>query len=160
MIQPRGLAALHMDPPEPSPGAGDGMLLSDLPADAIDALVGVTGPGTNTTLVSLEIRQLGGAVRRSDPEHGVRDAIEASYALFAVGIVMNDEMKRAAVQRHDQLHAALAPWDAGNLLNFADRPADPAGMFTDEAYRRLREVKSKYDPDDVIHANHEIPPAG
>jgi Berberine and berberine like len=64
------------------------------------------------------------------------------------------------VQRLDRLQAALAPWAASRLLNFAERPLDPAGMFTDEAYRRLREVKSKYDPDDLIQANHEIPPAG
>jgi hypothetical protein len=32
-------------------------------------------------------------------------------------------------------------------------------MFTDDVYRRLCEVKSKYDPDNVIQANHEIPPA-
>jgi FAD/FMN-containing dehydrogenase len=32
-------------------------------------------------------------------------------------------------------------------------------MFSDDAYRRLREVKSKYDPDNIIQANHEIPPS-
>jgi hypothetical protein len=32
-------------------------------------------------------------------------------------------------------------------------------MFSEETYRRLREVKSKYDPDNVIQANHEIPPS-
>jgi FAD/FMN-containing dehydrogenase len=33
-------------------------------------------------------------------------------------------------------------------------------MFGDEAYRRLREIKAKFDPDNVIQANHEISRAG
>ena len=160
MIPPTGLGALHMDPPEPVPGAGDGMLLDDLPAAAIDALVSTTGPGTDSPLVSLEVRHLRGAAGRSDPAHGVRDALDASYALYAVGMAMNDAMKQTVVQRLDRLQAGLAPWAAGSLLNFAERPVDPARMFTDEAYRRLREVKSKYDPDNLMQANHEIPPAG
>jgi hypothetical protein len=160
MIPPTGLGALHMDPPEPVPGAGDGMLLGDLPAAAIDALVGTAGPGTDSPLVSIEVRHLLGAAGRSDPAHGARDALDASYALYAVGMAMNDAMKQTVLQRLDRLQAALAPWAAGRLLNFAERPVDPAAMFSDEADRRLREVKSKYDPDNLIQANHEIPPAG
>ncbi len=159
MIPPTGLGALHMDPPEPVPGAGDGVLLGDFPAEAIDAMVATVGPGTDSPLVSIEVRHLRGAAERSDPAHGVRDALDASYALFAVGMAMNDAMKQTVVQRLDRLQAALAPWAAGSLLNFAERPLDPAGLFTDDAYRRLREVKSKYDPDNLIQANHEIPPA-
>jgi FAD/FMN-containing dehydrogenase len=159
MIPPTGLGALHMDPPEPVPGAGDGMLLGDFPAEAIDAIVATAGPGTDSPLVSIEVRHLRGAAERSDPAHGVRAALDATYALYAVGMAMNDAMKQTVVQRLDRLQAALAPWAAGSLLNFAERPVDPAGMFTDDAYRRLREVKSKYDPDNLIQANHEIPPA-
>jgi hypothetical protein len=159
MIPPTGLGALHMDPPEPVPGAGDGVLLGDFPAEAIDAMVATAGPGTDSPLVSIEVRHLRGAAERSDPAHGVRDALDASYALYAVGMAMNDAMKQTVVQRLDRLQAALAPWAAGSLLNFAERPLDPAVMFTDDAYRRLRKVKSKYDPDNLIQANHEIPPA-
>jgi hypothetical protein len=159
MIPPTGLGALHMDPPEPVPGAGDGVLLGDFPAEAIDAMVATAGPGTDSPLVSIEVRHLRGAAERSDPAHGVRDALDASYALFAVGMAMNDAMKQTVVQRLDRLQAALAPWAAGSLLNFAERQVDPASMFTNEAYRRLCEVKSKYDPDNLIQANHEIPPA-
>ena len=160
MIAPPGLAALHMDPPEPVPFAGDGMLLGDLPAEAIDALVGAAGPGTDSPLLSLEVRHLGGASGRPGPEHGALAAIDASYALYAVGMATNPEMEQAILRRIDQVQAALAPWDRGRFLNFTERPANTGRMFTDEAYRRLREVKSKYDPDSILQANHEIPPAG
>jgi FAD/FMN-containing dehydrogenase len=160
MIPPTGLAGLHMDPPEPVPGVGDGMLLRDLPADTIDALVGTVGPGTDSPLVSVEVRHLGGAAGRPAPDHGALSAIDAQYAQYGVGMAADGEMTQTVVRRLDELQAALAAWDAGRFLNFTERTTDTARMFNEETYRRLREVKSKYDPDNVIQANHEIPPLG
>ena len=159
MIPPTGLAALHMDPPQPVPGAGDGMLLGDFPAAAIDALMGAVGPATNSPLLSVEVRHLGGAAARPHAEHGCLAAIDAPYALYAVGMAADPEMKDAVSQSIVQMQTALAPWDAGRFLNFTERPGETARMFADDAYRRLREIKSKYDPDNLIQANHEIPPA-
>jgi hypothetical protein len=159
MIAPPGLAALHMDPPEPVPGAGDGMLVGDFSAAAIGALVDAAGPGTDSPLLSIEVRHLGGAAGRADPEHGALAAIDAPYALFAVGMAAVPEMKQAVSQRLDQVHAALAPWAAGRLMNFTERPGNTGRMFDDDVYRRLREIKSRYDPHNIIQANHEIPPS-
>jgi FAD/FMN-containing dehydrogenase len=160
MIPPTGLAAIHMDPPEPVPGVGDGMLLRDFPTEAVEGIVRATGPETDSPLVSLEVRHLGGAAGRADAEGGAVAAIDASFTLYGVGMAANEEMKRAGEKRLDQVREALEPWDAGSLLNFADRPVDPSRLFGGEAYRRLREVKSRYDPDNIFQANHEIPPAG
>jgi FAD binding domain/Berberine and berberine like len=159
MIAPPGLAALHMDPPEPVPGAADGMLLDNFPAGATAALAAAAGPGTNSPLLSIEVRHLGGAAGRTDPKHGALAAIDAPYALFAVGMAANPDMKQLVVQRLDDVQAALEPWDAGRFLNFTERPGETSRMFSEETYRRLREVKSKYDRDNVIQANHEIPPS-
>ena len=68
-------------------------------------------------------------------------------------------MKQLVLQRLDDVQAALEPWDAGRFLNFTERPGDTSRMFSQETYRRLRQVKSKYDPDNVVQANHEIPPS-
>ena len=43
MIPAAALGQLNMDPSQPVPGAGDGALLADFPAAAIDALVAVAG---------------------------------------------------------------------------------------------------------------------
>jgi hypothetical protein len=158
-IAPPGLAALHMDPPEPVPGAADGMLLGDFSAAAISAMLEAAGPGTDSPLLSIEVRHLGGAAGRADPEHGVLAAIDAPFAMFAVGIAAAPEMKQAVLQRLDQVQAALAQWDAGRFLNFTERAGNTGRMFDDEGYRRLREIKSRYDPDNIIQANHEISPS-
>ena len=39
------LGQLHMDPEHPVSGVGDGLMLADLPAAAVDAFVDVAGPG-------------------------------------------------------------------------------------------------------------------
>jgi hypothetical protein len=160
MMAPTGLAALHMDPQEPVPGTGDGMLVGDLPTVAIGALVGAVGTGTDSPLVSVEVRHLGGAAGRAGSDHGALAAIDAQFLLYGVGIAATEEMKKTVVQRLDRLQTALDPWDGGRLLGFTERPTDTGRMFREEIYRRLREVKSKYDPQNVIQANHEIPPAG
>ena len=43
-------------------------------------------------------------------------------------------------------------------LNLADTSLDPASFWTPEAYDRLRRIKAAVDPDDLIHANHPVPP--
>jgi hypothetical protein len=159
VIPPPGLATLHMDPPEPVPGEGNGMLLDDFHEEAIAALLGAAGPQTDSPLVSLEVRHLGGAAGRADPAHGALAAVDGSYLLYAVGMAADAEMKRTVARRVDDLQSALSPWDAGRFLTFTERPTDPTRMFGDEVYARLQEVKANYDPENLIQANHEIPPA-
>jgi FAD/FMN-containing dehydrogenase len=85
MVAPSALRQLNMDPSQPVPAKGDGALLSDFPAAAIDALVAVAGPDAETPTNSVEIRHLGGALARPAPRRGAQPSIEASYLLYAVG---------------------------------------------------------------------------
>ena len=57
------LLQLHMDPPAPMPGYGDGMLLAELPPDAVRAFVAAVGPDSGSALLSAEIRHVGGGAR-------------------------------------------------------------------------------------------------
>jgi FAD/FMN-containing dehydrogenase len=62
---------------------------------------------------------------------------------------------------HD-IRADLKPWATGDIyLNFIGDEGDErliAG-FGKNNYRRLRQVKAKYDPNNVFHVNHNIRPA-
>ena len=66
---------------------------------------------------------------------------------------MTPEMMAAVTQRVDDVQDALAPWDGGRFPTFTERPVDPGRMFTDGAYRRLREIKARYDSGNMIQAN-------
>jgi hypothetical protein len=57
------------------------------------------------------------------------------------------------------LITGMAPWAAEEMyMNFAETRRDPASLWGEHAYRRLRQIKSRVDPDDVIRSNHPIIP--
>jgi FAD/FMN-containing dehydrogenase len=56
---------------------------------------------------------------------------------------------------------ALQPHGAGVYVNFLDSDDDTSRVreaYGDDTYRRLAEVKAKYDPDNVFHNNKNIRP--
>ncbi|HKP19850.1 MAG TPA: FAD-binding oxidoreductase [Gaiellaceae bacterium] len=161
VVPPVGLAELHMDPPDPVPYTGEGQMLAQLDAEAIDRFVAAAGPGSPSPLISAEIRHVGGgAMSRPQRHHGALNTFDADFLTFGVGMVIDEASYRASRGTLDELDEALAPYDSGRqYLNFTERPTDPARFYTPYAYRRLRQVKAAYDPTNLIRANHPIPPA-
>jgi len=43
-------------------------------------------------------------------------------------------------------------------LNFTETQQDASTFWTEQAYDRLRRIKTIVDPDDLIRSNHPIPP--
>ncbi|HEX8855460.1 MAG TPA: FAD-binding oxidoreductase [Thermoleophilaceae bacterium] len=153
------LQHLHMDPPHPVPGKGDGLLLRDLPAKALDSLLEVTGPGVESPLLSVEIRHIGGAAGRPDPNGGALDSIDAPFVMFAVGMTPVPEMVEAVEAHVNIAKRALGAWDRGLMyLNFAEHKIDPSRLWSPAAYLRLRKIRAAYDPDELFRANHPVPP--
>lgn len=151
------LARLHMDPEGPVPGSGHGMLLNDLPAAAITALLATAGPKTSSPLLSVEFRHLGAALSEATPRAGALASIDATYAMYAVGMAISPEVKQAINDRIDLLCEALAPWQSNHgYFNFDDRPGDAEGIFPSGTYQRLRDIKAEYDPYDLFVSNHPI----
>ena len=155
-VDPTALPRLHMDPPKPVPGVGDGMFLDDLPAEAVDAFVA----NGARPLLSIEVRQLGGALAEPSPEHGAVGSIDAGYVMFAVGLAMTTETGVAVGEAVDRAKAALAPWESERVyFNFSERPVDPARLYSPVTYKRLRRVRTAYDSGELFVANHQISPA-
>jgi FAD/FMN-containing dehydrogenase len=153
------LITLHMDPPGPVPGKGDGGMIETVTAETIDALVAAAGPGSGSPLLSVELRHAGGAVGRTAPHHGAASALDGEFVMFAVGMALTPEMAAAVEQHVDVVKAALAPWDAGKrYLNFAERRFDTRAAFSAGTYARLRAVKTLVDPENLFRANHPIEP--
>jgi len=159
-MAPAGIAELHMDPPQPVPYTADGMMLGELTGEAIDAFVEVAGPGSGSPLLLAEIRHVGGALTRAQPHHGALATFDASYLTLGVGLAFDEPTHRASHERLTLIGEALASYDTGRqYLNFTEAQTDPARFYTPDAYRRLCAVKARVDPDEVIRANHPIPPA-
>jgi FAD/FMN-containing dehydrogenase len=159
-IPAAALQRVHMDPEHPVPGLGDGMLLAELPAAGIDALVAAAGPGSGSPLLSVEVRQLGGAIGRPAADGGAVSHIDAEFALFGVGIAMTPEMGAGVTAHVGLVCEALAPWAAETTyLNFAERDVSADRIFGSYTLHRLRAVKAAFDPADVFRSNHPIAPA-
>jgi FAD binding domain len=151
------LSHLHMDPPQPVPAAGDGLLLAELPAQAVDTLVDSAGADAPFPLATVEVRQLGGALARPHASHGAISALDAAYSLFAAGMVPAPELEAPVRDQLNAVRTAMAPWAASRrYLNLADTQGEPATFWTEQALRRLRRIKADVDPRDLIRANHPV----
>ncbi|HEX2127317.1 MAG TPA: hypothetical protein VHF45_12255 [Thermoleophilaceae bacterium] len=53
----------------------------------------------------------------------------------------------------------MLPYRAGYYPSFVEEPADASAFFDPATWRRLREAKATYDPDDLVKGDHHIPPA-
>ncbi|MDX6485602.1 MAG: hypothetical protein QOF43_755, partial [Gaiellaceae bacterium] len=156
----RELSTLHMDPPGPVPGVGDGMLLGDLTAEAVDAIVAVGGADSGSSLLSIEVRQLGGALDRTSQGDGALSFVGTKYAMFAVGIAPTPELKALSHRESRRVLAALEPWDAGrDYGNFRESQTTGERLFSGDVHERLRQIKRRVDPDDVFRSHHPVAPA-
>jgi hypothetical protein len=145
-MAPAGLIEIHNDPKGPVPGMGDHRLLAAAPEEAIKALVAAAGPGSDSPLVSVELRHLGGAL-----------PIDAAFSLFAIGVVAGAEAAMAIDAALFRVMAAMEPFDAGRaLMNFSDRPAQADRFFDRHTLHQLRAVKNRVDGGDLFSANHPV----
>ena len=154
MMPPSELSVVNMDPELPLPYYGEGILLTELPAAAIDRMVETF---VGSSLLHVEVRHLGGAAATRSPDHGVLDAIDQPFLAFTFGLAPDPE-SMAAVDGHvRRLLGALGPWDSGRrYLNFAESRMDPRSIFPTETYERFERVKARYDPTGMFRANHAI----
>jgi FAD/FMN-containing dehydrogenase len=149
------LATLAGDPEDPVPALGAGLLLESLDDEAIDAYVELAGPDADVPLIFLEIRRLGGALGRGSGEHGALDVAGAEYLLYGLGPMMSPEMGDAVRGTLGGVTERMAPWAADHcLLAFAEQRQDLRSCYPASVADRLERIKSEFDPDDLILANH------
>ena len=153
---PAGIAELHMDPPAPVPYTSESLLTGDLPPSAIDSLVEALGPGSGSQLVSVELRHGGGALSRAPHDAGALATLPGSFITFAVGFVPVPEAMAPTRAWLGAYQAVLEPYDAGRYFNFVEQSFDITQIFPPEILHRLREVKQRYDPENLFHSNHPV----
>jgi Berberine and berberine like len=154
-VPPAALSDLHMDPHDPMPYVTTHSLLGELTEDAIADAVAVAGT-EESPVVILELRHTGGQAGRAASDHGAIAAFPGDYLMFALAPVMDPAALTLLEADLARVHAAFAAQDVGRYLNFTEERSDVEAMFPAGTLPRLREAKAKYDPDNVIRADHEI----
>ncbi|HTW08598.1 MAG TPA: FAD-dependent oxidoreductase [Acidimicrobiales bacterium] len=159
MIPASTLSSVFPDPEGPIAYIGDSLTLNELPPDAIDALVQVTVDDETSRLTSVEFRHLQGALARHQPSDGAASAIDAAYIMYAVGMTPTPDLEAPVRAGLDQVKDALGPWRAPQMLiNLAESHEPPERLWSADTYRRLQQIKARFDPDDRIQSNHPISP--
>jgi hypothetical protein len=145
------------------PAAEGCLLLPDLSADAIDAMLEVAGPNAQTPLVIVGLRHLGGALSRPPAVEDAVGARDAAFLFQTIGMLAGPHAAdvpaaTAAAQ------VAMAPYSNGRtMVNLHGTPgddADRARAWTPDHYARLRELRARLDPTDMLRFGHALTTAG
>ena len=151
---------MHIDPDQPVASLGDGLMIASLPDEAIDALVETAGMNAAFPLASVEVRHLGGKLGRHRRQNGALASLQAPYLMFAGSMIPTAELKAPTMAQVAAVEDAVTPWAAQHTyLNFSETPRPRATLWTEHAFRRLRQIKASVDPGDMIRSNHPVPPA-
>jgi FAD/FMN-containing dehydrogenase len=157
-VPAKSLVRLHMDPEGAAPAVSDSAMLGSLPDAGVDAFLGAVGPGSETTLLASELRQLGGALGRPHEGGGALSQLDAAFAVFGVAIAATPEMGAQGHADAQRFTSALAPYANGRqYLNFAENPVDPRAAYGDSTWLQLKAIRSAVDPHGVFLANHAVP---
>ncbi len=149
---------IHMDPEGPTPGVSGTCMLTELPEAALETFLALTGPGSGSSLLAAELRQLGGALGRAAQGAGALEMLEAQFLFFGVSIAATPELAAQGRADAQAVVDALAPYTAARCyLNFTEDPAEVRTAYSEESWLRLKGIRSAVDPGGVLQANHPVP---
>jgi FAD/FMN-containing dehydrogenase len=139
-----------------------GHFVRELPDDLLDGLAAAIDPGVPRG--SILIEAIHGAARRVPAEATAVGFRDAAFNVSALGIWNDPGLDEPGVAWARATAALAAPYSVqgGGYLNYmqADEPLERVhAAFGAERFERLRELKRRYDPDNVLRFNQNIPPA-
>lgn len=107
--------AIHQDPTEPMPVHERGLLLRELGADTVTALLEAAGPGSGSPLPLVELRLMGGALGRQPAVPNAVAGREGAWSVLALG-VLAPGAQDAVPAATGRVVDALEPWSTGTIL--------------------------------------------
>ena len=138
-----------------------GHFVRELPDELIDLLIvrmGALGRPPGAVL----IESLRGAPKRIDPDGAALGYRAAAFNVSVMASWTNPALDDEHIAWARETAAAIEPWSvSGGYANYmqADEPLERVrAAFGPESFDRLRVLKSRYDPANVLHRNQNIPP--
>jgi FAD/FMN-containing dehydrogenase len=133
----------------------------ELPDELIDELVrriAALGRAPGTILVE----SLHGASKDVDPTSGALGFRDAAFNVSAMATWRDPALDADHIEWARETAAAVEPWSvSGGYINYmqADEPTTRVrAAFGDEAFARLQTLKRRYDPNNILRRNQNIPP--
>jgi FAD/FMN-containing dehydrogenase len=139
-----------------------GHFVRELPDALLERLLGAIDPDANRG--SILIEAVHGAATRVPADATPVGFRDAAFNVSALGIWKDASTDEAGVAWARATAALAAPYSlhGGGYLNYmqADEPLERVrAAFGPETFDRLREVKRRYDPGNVLRFNQNVPPA-
>ncbi|GGV19891.1 oxidoreductase [Actinomadura cremea] len=152
--------SIYNDPVAPVAGESGTVMLGELDATAVQAVLDLAGPQAPVPHV-VELRHLGG--RLAHPP-AVDNAVGNRDARYLFNVV--SRLDRADITQirpaHARMFEAIAPWSTGgrflNFMNGENAATQVRSAYSAADYRRLTGLKAVYDPENIFRLNHNIPP--
>ncbi len=105
---------------------------------------------------------LHGAPKHGDADGGALGFRRAAFNVSAMATWQDPGLDEPYIAWARDTTSAVEPWSvSGGYVNYmqADEPIERVrAAFGEEAFGRLRAVKSRYDPDNVLRRNQNVPP--
>ncbi len=151
---------VHMDPMDPLPVSETALSLKKFDEDTIAAFLKAVGPGSDTELLLVEMRLMGGALNRPPAQPNAVGNRDSALHMFSVTAAIPGTEAKVA-QDIATLRETMAPFSSGsavvNFLNRKDAQENTVSRaYEPESYARLREIKATYDPASLFRMHHTI----
>jgi FAD/FMN-containing dehydrogenase len=138
-----------------------GHFVRELPDELIDILIGaMTSLGRPPGGILIE--SLHGAPKDVDPSTAALGYRDAAFNISVMASWEDAALDDEHIAWARDTAAAIEPWSiSGGYANYmqADEPIERVrDAFGADSFDRLQALKSRYDPDNVLHKNQNIPP--
>ena len=134
--------------------------VKDLTEGAIEAHMKF-GPKVPVVNSTVHIYPINGAVHDVAPDATAFGHRDAKYATVIAGMWPDQAQNEANIRWVKEFYAALAPHsEKGGYINYASSDdIDRVGANFGRNFNRLRELKTKYDPQNLFRINQNISPS-
>jgi FAD/FMN-containing dehydrogenase len=138
-----------------------GHFVRELPDELLDELLGrIVALGRPPGGILIE--SLHGEPKDADATTGAVGFRDAVFNVSAMATWQDSDRDQQYAEWARETAAAIEPWSvSGGYVNYmqADEPIERVrAAFGDEAFERLQALKSRYDPNNVLRRNQNIPP--
>jgi FAD/FMN-containing dehydrogenase len=138
-----------------------GHFVRALPDELLDELLGrIVALGRPPGGILIE--SLHGAPKDADATTGAVGFRDAAFNVSAMATWQDSDLDQQYTEWARETAAAMEPWSvSGGYVNYmqADEPIERVrAAFGDEAFERLQALKRRYDPNNVLRRNQNIPP--
>jgi hypothetical protein len=156
-----GIYVFSAEAENPAPAITRSLFADELDDAALERVVAHATSTERPELAITQIRVLGGEMGRVAPDASAF-AHRGSKIMFSTYTILVDpERADEHMAWTDAYFSTMKPAQTGAYVNFLDveGPARVRDAYPEATYRRLAEVKRRWDPENVLRRNQNILPA-